>query len=209
MSSRRKRQAQTKPTPAKSAAEAPQKQESLSQNKAQAQPSTLRTHLFRLDGILKKTWFYVSIIAFLYGAVTSLYGFRPQLDVVVSSQSDNPTRSLFTITNTGTWSAYDVDISCKFPNDILLENGVRSRHPGAPLEGNAHIDVLRRGQSATRDCSTVNPHVRPDDVRIDLIIDYYWFFGILPSNLTRHFDTRRDGNRFILVPDVESSFPAS
>lgn len=214
-SRRRKRQADAKPVRAESAAGILQKETPPSTSEVQAQPRALRTLLFlgnsvvknvlSLDKTFKNVWFYVPVLFFVYNL-------QPQLGVTVFSQSDNPSAALFGVTNTGTLSAYGVEISCKFNNRVMAKDDSIIRHRGPPVEGNPPTDILPHGQTATRDCATVKVHqgdIGLQDLRIDLIINYHWLWGILPSSLTFHFDTRREGNRFILVPDVETTFPTS
>lgn len=189
-----------RPTYAKSGTKRPQTQGIPPVGPPPLQPRTLRRRLSWLDKTFRNVWFYIAVALAL---VSATYSFRPQLVVQVASPLDNPTAALFTLTNNGAWTLYNLTLGCEFNDTLLIDDSAKFRGLHSIIEGNPTIDSLSPGQSATRDCSTVKINIPQATVRIDFIVSYNWMWGISTSHLTRHFDTRRVGGHIILVPDVE------
>jgi hypothetical protein len=180
------------------------------QSQTEPQQRPLLSKLKYFDTSLRNVWFYVALIALI---INLSYTFRPQFNAQASTMSDgNPLSTLYTLFNTGPWTLYNVGMKCVISYDknkkINLENNEMHLGENSPALGNPTIPALKPTATATRDCGIGGnfihieiPHM--ETVRIDLEISYDWFFGIISANENRHFDTRRVGDKFILVPDVE------
>ena len=191
----------------KSAATPPQAPQPPLATQAQVPPRSLRTRLSWFDKTLRNVWFYVAAASLVLNIT---YTFRPQITIQSASTIDNPSESLFIITNNGFWTLYDVAFYCAVNGNVSSGNIISRDESSAP-EGNGLVSIFSPGQTATRDCGgmALGRRVPPDSVRIDLLIVYKWAWGIFTSPLKRHFDTRRVQGHVILVPDVEPSvFPS-
>jgi hypothetical protein len=196
------------PTHAESATTPPQTPEPPLTDPPPIQRRSLRTRLSWFDKTFRDVWFYVAAASLVLNIT---YTFRPQLTIQSASPLDNPAASLFSITNNGFWTLYDVAFYCAINGNVSSGN-IISRDDSSAAEGNGLVSILPPGQTATRDCGAtagMGRHIPPGSVRIDLLIVYKWAWGLRTSPTTRHFDTRRVGDHVILVPDVEPSvFPS-
>src|ERR1700733_1878931 len=122
---------------------------------ALSRPQPLKTRLFWLDKTFRNVWFYIAVAIVV---VNLTYNFRPQLAIQSSSFADHPQASLFTITNNGPWTLYEVDFFCEI-NGILTTGNIHSRTPDSAAAGDAPVAVLPPGQPATRDCATVSMNI--------------------------------------------------
>jgi hypothetical protein len=183
----------------------PRTPEPSSLDRAPGPPRPLKTRLSWLDKTFRDVWFYIAAILVV---VNLTYNFRPQLTIQSSSPADHPQATLFTVSNNGPWTLYEVNFFCEI-NGILTTGNTVSRTPGSAVAGDAPVAILPSGQTATRDCATVVTNTPPDNVRIDLFISYNWLWGFKSGLLTRHYDTRRMQGHVILVPDVEAAVPSS
>ena len=124
---------------------------------------------------------------------------------------NNPLDTLFTFTNNGPLTLYDLEISCELwdgTKRLTLSNIAVLRLGEGPATLNPTIDQLTSGQSATRDCGAEGAvtGLNPQRLRIDFSISYRWLDGLISGSMSRHFDTRTVGNKIIMVPDVEPSW---
>jgi hypothetical protein len=178
----------------------PQTPAQPSPDRAPSRPRPLKTLLFWLDKTFRNVWFYIAAAIVVLNLT---YNFRPQLAIQSSSFADHPQASLFTITNNGPWTLYEVNFFCEI-NGMVTTGNIISRTPDSAAAGDAPVAVLPPGQPATRDCATVAmSKVPPDNVRINLFVTYEWMWGLKSGQETRHYDTRRVQGHVILVPDVE------
>jgi hypothetical protein len=177
--------------------------------KTQEQPSSaprrsLRSVLSFADRTFRNVWFYVAAVSLVFNVV---YTFRPQLTVSVASAIGNPQASLFSLSNIGSWTLYDVDMRCLVGSERMTNVLILDSRNGATRGGNPLIAELAPGQTATRDCGASPP--LPPASKIDLVISYTWLWGLKSASVTKHFDTRLVGRALILVPDVENPSPLS
>jgi hypothetical protein len=140
--------------------------------------------------------------------INLVHTFRPQLSVQIGASIPNqPASTLFTLTNTGSWTLYDITTTCSIwtgSHWLISEGNVVSSNPGAAMAGNPDIRSLAPADIATQDCAVAAVTSIPsnDSIRIDMNSTFSWFFG--RGNASRHFDVRDIGGNLILVPDVES-----
>ena len=177
---------------------------------AQAQKLRLKPSLSWLHRTLRDAWFYVAAISLIFNLG---HTFKPQLSIQIGETIPNqPAFTLFTLTNTGTWTLNNIDTKCIiFTGNtwITSQGNIFMPTTTSPEVGNPDIRSLRPTDIATQDCImggkisfTANP-----SFRIDIDSQYDWFFG--HGDTVRHFDMRSFGGKFILVPDVESGVDVS
>ena len=162
----------------------------------------LRSTLSFADRTFRNVWFYVAALSLI---INLTYTFRPQIGVQASSVIDDPLASLFTLSNNGPWTLYNVSMSCALTNGqrplIYSEGNMVFTSPSSAIAGNPDIDVMPPGQTATRDCGF--PVHMSGPIRIDVTISYKWLWGFISNGTTHHFDTRYIHGHLILVPDLE------
>jgi hypothetical protein len=155
-------------------------------------------------------WFYVAAAALI---VNLCYTFRPHVTVQASTVSgDDPMSTLFSISTVGPWTLYNVGMTCVLydgpTKKVTLYDNATQQGENAPVLGNPTTAALKPGETATRDCligtkSFQIGGLHVEAVRLDVGINYHWFFGFIGTSQNHHFNTRKVGERFILVPDVE------
>jgi hypothetical protein len=153
-----------------------------------------------LHRTFRDVWFYVAAVSLVLNLV---HTFRPEVSVQIGATIPNqPASTLFTITNTGSWTLYNITTKCSIwtgHNWIISADNIVLSEPNSAMAGNSTTRSLRPTEIATKDCSVSMP--ANDSIRIDISSTFDWFFG--HGNATRHFDMRRFGGNLILVPDVE------
>lgn len=162
-------------------------------------------------GTFKDIWFYLAAVSLVFNII---YTFRPQLVVQAATSLDtNPLAALFTLTDQSPWTFYNVSMECIIWNGVqklgTVKNNTFQLPYGAPATGNQTIEVLEAYKPATRDCGFAGIKFNrpsPALTKIDLNLSYDWLFGYKTKLSNWHFDTRKVGDKFILVPDVEPSF---
>lgn len=179
----------------------------------QDQKQPRQSALSFIDKTFRDVWFYIAAVSLV---VNMTYTFRPQLIINPTSpiSDSRPLSTLFTITNAGAWTLYNVKIQCDVWDGQNFR-GSFSRipiedEPGTPIIGSIDVDELVPTITATRDCGLASSYVTLDNIdykklRIDINISYYWLWGYRSSSITHHFNTRVTDSKIILVPDVEPS----
>jgi len=157
---------------------------------------------------IKDVWFYVSMCLLI---VNAAYTYQPHIAVAVSGSKTNLLGSLFKLENTGYWTLYDVRMRCdiwdgKTPRASLVARDPSDGTGDAPRR-NSTISKLPRNATATRDCLGeqvlgVGP-LRPEYLRVDIVITYKWGFSLFTGQMSQRFNTRLDLDSYVLVPDVE------
>jgi hypothetical protein len=175
--------------------------------KTQAEGRQLRRGpvLSWLHRTFRDLWFYVAAVALI---VNLVHTFRPQLSVQIGATIPNqPASTLFTLTNTGSWTLYNITTTCSIWTGrrwIISEGNVVAPNPNAAMAGNPDIRSLAPLDIATQDCAMAMITRIPanESIRININSKFIWFFG--NGHAGRHFDVRNIGGVLILVPDVES-----
>lgn len=177
-----------------------QTSEQLPQPQEQGPTLRLRPVLSWLHQTFRDVWFYVAAVSLVLNLV---HTFRPELSVQIGATIPNhPGSTLFTLTNSGSWTLYDINTKCSIwtgYNWIISEGNIVVSKPTSAFAGNPDIRSLRPTEIATQDCSIEFP--ANDLIWIDISSTFDWFFG--HGAATRHFDMRKFGGNLILVPDVE------
>jgi hypothetical protein len=170
------------------------------------QRRSLRSLLSLFHGSFRDVWFYVS--AFLL-VLTAYQKFRPELSIQIAQTSPNhPVATLFSISNNGVWTLTKVRTTCAIGTGggwaYSGDNAVLDR-PGGTISGNANIAVFPSGQVATKDCAPgfAGEPQNTGAARIEVIVQYNWFFDLFSGTEMRYFDMRRLNGQLILVPDLE------
>jgi hypothetical protein len=191
----------------------------IQQHTATSQQQPRHWRLLSLCALFDKTfrnvWFYIAAVSLV---VNMVYAFRPQPTVQSGAAlvDSNPLTTLFTVSNNGAFTLYNVRIQCEiFDGDI--PRGTFSRMPvppegNAPVTGSIDVDELTPTDTATRDCGFKDDNatlkgLNPKTTRINIIISYDYFWGAKSFISSHHFNTRVIGTRVILVPDVEPKKP--
>ncbi len=148
---------------------------------------------------------YLGLFASIVGIVAASWAFFPSLSILptVTVTDKKPSSVDFTVTNTGRLTVYDLIFSCMIERRgrILYTEGNTVISPdGIMAQGVGELDP---GRSATRSCDVGMPI--PDvgyPASFDFTIRYVWPFIHKTNSVTRHFTTRLDGDRHIMiVPD--------
>jgi len=176
------------------------------------QPTNRWQWLSIFDKTFRDLWFYVAAVSLV---VNMVLAFRPQ-PIIQSGAAlvdSNPLTSLFSLTNNGILTIYNIKIQCDvWDGDQFRGSFSRipiQTAPKAPLNGSWDIDELSPTATATRDCGIESGNVilkdlDPKTTRLDIVIYYEYFWGYMQSRASHHFNTRLVNNRAILVPDIET-----
>jgi hypothetical protein len=181
----------------------PQKPAQPKEPPAEVRSLRLAPVLSCLHRTFRDVWFYVAVVALI---VNLVHTFRPQLSVQIGATIPNqPASTLFTLTNTGSWTLYNITTTCSIWTGrqwIISEGNVVAPNRDAAMAGNPDIRALTPSDIATQDCAVAMKTPTPTSIRIDINSKFSWFFG--SGHAGRHFDVRNISGVLILVPDVES-----
>jgi hypothetical protein len=155
------------------------------------------TNLKFFDKAFRDVWFYVAALCLVLNVT---YTFRPQLSISsLAFDERNPASTLFVLTNIGAWTLYNVDTRCDIDVGTMHVTSISNLTSEG---GNTIIDVLDRGEPATKDCAFgLRTNV---NLRIAVSVSYNWFFGLLPGTVVRNFRTRPFAGHLLIIPDVKA-----
>ena len=128
----------------------PQTSKQPSQGRQQGRQLRLGPVLSWFHRTLRDVWFYVAAVSLIFNLV---HTFRPQLSIQVAATiPDQPALTLFTLTNTGSWTLYNITTKCAIwsgHNWLISQGNIVRFGSASPMAGNPNIHSLGPTEIAT------------------------------------------------------------